>query len=468
MTRFVANLLWFLSTLPSALAFAVAARFPAHAQRRVAARLRHAADEPILRRVPTSGSTAATKWIPYTAELLRGFMRAVNPWVCSLYLRHPSLLFASHYWSISPYTETDASPAGEQGSRGFSDDAEYLGSFQQACARVLFPVTPLVKGVKDPERHAWLTLLGLLAAPRLGLISIWHPSAFLRLLERAQREADRLTAALASGTWGDGVTHPPLPRRAVEVSCALTAGDWTSIWPHLVVISCWHEAFAATDARRLAALFPRAELEGKGLLATEGVVTFPWFGRRVAAIRSHVLTLRAISDEEEVLPSVDPIPVYAAQPGVRYAVFLTTGKDTVDYPLNDIVVCTGRVARTPTFAFLHRAGGVVDLHGEKLHPGPVGVALAALADRCGGFATAYLQPRSDRRGYQLVCTPVSGARVPTVDEVEAELGQNYYYRHTRNLGQLDPVEIVVSPDALADYCRLRHLPPAAAKPPPLL
>ena len=283
MTRFVANLLWFLSTLPSALAFAVAARFPAHAQRRVAARLRHAADEPILRRVPTSGSTAATKWIPYTAELLRGFMRAVNPWVCSLYLRHPSLLFASHYWSISPYTETDASPAGEQGSRGFSDDAEYLGSFQQACARVLFPVTPLVKGVKNPERHAWLTLLGLLAAPRLGLISIWHPSAFLRLLERAQR-----------------------------------------------------------------------------------------------------------------------------------------------------------------------------------------VALAALADRCGGFATAYLQPRSDRRGYQLVCTPVSGARVATVDEVEAELGQNYYYRHTRNLGQLDPVEIVVSPDALADYCRLRHLPPAAAKPPLLL
>lgn len=277
MKIFLANFLWSVSTLPSAAAFALAVFFPERAQRRAATRIRRTAGGPVIRRVPTSGSTGATKWVPYTRELLREFARAVNPWVFSLYVRHPSLLFATHYWSIT-----------------------------------LVPV-----------------------------------------------------------------------------------------------------------------------------------------------------------DEADV-PQGEDIPVEADEEKQRYLVFLSTGNGARKEPLGDVVRCTGRIGRTPTFEFLHRAGGVSDLHGEKLHPGPVADALAAVAREIGGFATAFLVPRSDRRGYRLVCTLAHGARAPEVHEVERELARNYYYRHTRNLTQLDPVVIDVVPDALAVYCASRQIPPAAEKVPPLV
>ena len=452
MKIFLANLLWFFSTLPSAAAFALALLFPARAQRRTAARIRRTAGEPVIRRVPTSGSTGATKWVPYTRELLREFARAVDPWIFSLYVRHPTLLFSTHYWSITPFTKAEG-----EASREASDDSEYLGAIQQWSARTLFTVTPLVATETDPDRHAFLTLVGLVCAPRLGLISVWHPSSLLRLLERAAREADAVAAAVATRGF---------PARANQVRAAFARGDFASVWPHLKIISCWDQAFAATDAARLRALFPHVEVEGKGLLATEGVVTVPWFGRCVAAVRSHVVTLVPVNEEDE--PQGEAVPVASAQVNGRYLVYLSTGNGSRNAPLGDVVCCTGRVGRTPVFTFLHRAGGVSDLHGEKLHPGPVANALAAVAREVGGFVTAFLTPRDDCRGYRLVCTLAPGARAPEVCEVERELGRNYYYRHTRNLGQLDPVVIDVVSDALAVYCAARQIPPATAKVPPLV
>ena len=428
MKVFLANFRWFLSTVPNAVAFAVALRFPRFAQRRVARRIDAETGGEILREMPTSGSTGATKWVPYTAAFLREFARAIDPWVFSLYVRHPSLFFSTHYWSISPFTET-----GGGGKRKISDDSDYLSRAQRKSAAQLFTVSRILAGVSNPEEHMRLTVEGLVGDRRIGLMSVWHPSSLLLILERVRVRTERSYAAL---------------------------------WPHLRVISCWDRAFAAADAERLRMLFPDVVVEGKGLLATEGVVTIPWFGRRVAAVRSHVLTLQEVSEDD--VPSADKIPLVEAVPGRHYLVFITAGNGEREYPLGDVVECTGRIGSTPMLEFLHRSGGVSDLHGEKLHPGPVGEALRTLGMTCGGFSCAYLMPRVDRCGYILKITPVAGGRVPTSEEVETVLCENYYYRHTRNLGQLDPVRVEVSPDALAEYCHERGVSPAAAKPPSIV
>ena len=39
--------------------------------------------EPVLARLPTSGTTGTTKWIPYTASLYREFQRGIAPWIAS-------------------------------------------------------------------------------------------------------------------------------------------------------------------------------------------------------------------------------------------------------------------------------------------------------------------------------------------------------------------------------------------------
>ena len=237
-----ANLAWFLSTLPDTLRFWFALGDPAKAQARIAARRKPTRPGDVLLEEPTSGTTGGTKWIPYTEQLRREFMRAVNPWMASVYLRHPGLLFCTHYWSISPYTEVRQPKDGPR--RGFAEDREYLGKFRARITGALFPVTVAVVGERDPDRHLLATAKTLVASRRLGLVSVWHPSAFLRLLDFMASHASDLT--------------PDAHLR--EILAARRYGD---VWPRLKLISCWDAAFAAADADEIRKLFPGVEVEGK-------------------------------------------------------------------------------------------------------------------------------------------------------------------------------------------------------------
>ena len=57
------------------------------------------------------------------------------------------------------------------------------------------------------------------------------------------------------------------------------------------MISCWADGNSGPAARTLAALFPQAQVRAKGLIATEGFVSFPWerCDGAVLAVRSHFL-----------------------------------------------------------------------------------------------------------------------------------------------------------------------------------
>ena len=154
----LANLAWFLSTLPDALRFRLALDNPAKAQARAAARRRPTRPEDVILEEPTSGTTGGTKWIPYTEQLRREFMRGVNPWMASVYLRHPGLFFRTHYWSLSPFTEVRQPEDGRR--RGFAEDREYLGPVRVRLTRALFPVTAAVA----EEPRISLCLLSVLSA----------------------------------------------------------------------------------------------------------------------------------------------------------------------------------------------------------------------------------------------------------------------------------------------------------------
>ena len=425
MMRFVANFLWFLSMLPDTVRFCVALRFPRAAQRRVARKRKPTSDADIIMLEPTSGSTGGTKWIPYTRQLQREFLRAVNPWIASLYIRHPSLFFKTHYWSISPYTAVRQPDNGKL--RGFAEDRDYLSPLQKWLTRHIFPVPASLAKVRDPQQHAEQTLRYLLdTAPTLGIISVWHPSYLLKLFE--------------------SVANP------------------TARFPRLKVISCWDSAFAAADAERLRKMFPNVEVQGKGLIATEGIVTIPWGRRRkVAAITAHTIRLGLI-DTTTGYRTCSTISVYEAKTGEDYSVVLSTGNGFTDYALGDVVRCVGHVSRTPCFEFRYRDGGVVDLHGEKLHAEHVADIVARLESKYGAFRFAMLMPRADRSGYLFICT--EDDNFPQ-EELEALLCENYHYQHARNLRQLEPVKIVKHPDPLFVYCAATNKSPVSVKVPRL-
>ena len=460
----LSNLLWFLSTLPDAIRFARALRNPAHAQAIVARRRKPTREEDVILYEPTSGSTGANKLIPYTEQLRREFMRAVNPWMASLYIRHPGLFLCTHYWAISPTTEVRG--ADGDARCGFAEDREYLGTSRCRVTRALFPVSDIVRGVRDPARHLRLTALGLLASRRLGLVSVWHPSFFIRILAYMTDNTTELARALETGNWGEGLHMTPV-RNGRRIGESLVSRDYAAVWPRLKVISCWDSAFAKGDADRLRRMFPRVEVEGKGLLATEGVVTIPWFGKRVAAVTSHTLTFEAVDPETS-----DPVPgtgvgVERLEAGRRYGVVLATGNGFVDYRLGDVVECVGFVGRTPQLEFLYRSGGVSDLRGEELHPSFVGAVINALSERHGAPRFAVLAPCVDHVGYTLWWEPAEDGELPSADELERRLCESYYYANAVELGQLRSAVVQEVRNGLAGWCRCLGISESAAKVPPL-
>src|SRR6266536_3715869 len=60
----------------------------------------------------TSGSTQASKLIPYTKVLVSEFQEGIDPWVYYLFRRFPRILLGKTYWSVTPIGERKSHTAG--------------------------------------------------------------------------------------------------------------------------------------------------------------------------------------------------------------------------------------------------------------------------------------------------------------------------------------------------------------------
>lgn len=371
---------------------------------------------------PSSGSTAATKLIPWTRGLRAEFNRGLRPWLHDLYQAFPALRRGRSYWSVTPAVTRPELES--QVPIGFDEDAAYLGPLAQRLVNAVFAVPGDVARSPDMETFRRRTLSALLAADDLTLISVWNPTFLTGLLAWGKEHAADLA----------------LPRRTQD---ALSAGDWAALWPRLTVISCWADAHAATPASEFAAAFPHAHLQPKGLLATEGIVSLPLQDAPdpVFAARSHYV---------EFLDGTDALGAHEVEPGHTYEVALTTAGGLYRYRLGDRVEVTGRHGVLPTLRFVGRADKVSDLVGEKLSEAFVLNALT----RAGASGFTLLAPETDR--YVLYTDhPVPGL----AERLEVALRAGFHYAHARDLGQLRPVEVApVGPDAAQ-----RHLDACVAR-----
>lgn len=372
---------------------------------------------------PSSGSTAATKLVPYTAGLRAEFQRGLRPWLHDLYASWPALRRGRSYWSVSPPgAHLDALrasvPAPLPGARpptiGFDDDADYLGPLAKRLLTAVFAVDADVARAPTMDAFRDRTCLQLLACRDLALVSVWNPTFLTLLLDWTRDHADDLLGRLEA-------------RRRDEVATAVRAGDWTAVWPRLTVLSCWADAAAAGPSADLAGRLPGVTVQPKGLLATEGFVSVPLVaaGGAVLAARSHYF--------EFVDAAGGVRGAHELETGGRYAVILTTSGGLYRYRLGDEVEVTGRFGALPVLRFRGRADRVSDLVGEKLSEAFVAGALAA----AGASGFALLAPEGDR--YVLYTdAPAPGL----AGRVDAALRANFHYDHARRLGQLGAVAVV--------------------------
>jgi hypothetical protein len=429
--------------------------------------------EPVQILEPTSGSTAATKWIPYTASLKAEFQCGIAPWVVHTFLRDLALLGGQAYWSVTPVTARNRrSPGGIP--IGFEEEREYFGRVEGRLIESVMAVPPAVKLIADIESFRYVTLLFLLRSRDLTLISVWNPTFLTLLMEPLAQWGERLADDIAAGTISppaplDSDLHRllsarnrPDPRRAEEIRQILRTQPsppqrHAQLWPHLRLISCWADANAARYAHALGQLFPQARLQPKGLLATEGFISFPVDGQPGAALslRSHFFEF--IPVEHRVDP---PLLAHQLDMGGQYEVVITTGGGLYRYQLGDVVEMTGFYGHCPLIRFVGRSGAISDWFGEKLDERHVRAVLdrALIAhNRTPSFAMLACDDGLARPAYVLYIEDDAPDAVLELirAEVERGLADNVHYAYCRALGQLNPLRVFhIRADALSAYIRV--------------
>ncbi len=346
--------------------------------------------EPVIAVERTSGSSGAVKYIPFTRSLLRELRAGVGAWMYDLFAACPRLRGGSQYWSLTPLASSAATTTTDI-PLGFDDDLQYFGRLDRWLLSRLVEIPTGALGAGSVEECLRITVDHLLRCRDLRFISVWSPT----LLELI---ADALPAG----------QHP------------------RDVWPELELISCWTSAASAPLAERLRGRFPGVEMQGKGLLATEGIVTLPRRNQPapVPALTSHFLEF---VDADGVAHLADDLEVDAT-----YSVLVTTGGGFARYRLGDQVV----VPAPGCLEFIGREGNVSDLCGEKLDEAFVRDAVDVVL--AGSPAELLLAPGSGEPSHYVLFG--DGEEVHTIARrLERRLRRSYHYDYCRALGQLGPV-----------------------------
>jgi len=432
---------------------------------------------PVLMLEISSGSTAASKLIPYTVQLRSEFQRGIACWIYSLFRHDPHLKHGPAYWSITPLTDgrrftSSGIPI------GFEEDSAYLGSLGKYLVDSALAVPNEVKYIADVTSFRYVTLLFLLRQSALRIISVWNPT-FLSLLLAPLSEwwealiNDVTHGTLTSPSTLDPYLHqtllcqlPPDPQRA-KVLAAIQPSDYQAIWPDFGLISCWMDGPSARYVQTLKAQFPSVQFQGKGLVATEAFVSFPVTGvtGAVLAVTTHFFEFLPANSQTYKVLSEQPKLAHELDRGQTYAVVVTTGGGFYRYQLQDIVEVVGHMEQAPCLRFVGKTDHVSDRFGEKLnehfvveildqmfqkHGLSPAFAMLAPDDAARGFRyTLYLELPPDQQSTRVLASLCA--------DLDRNLRRNFHYNYCRKLGQLvHPKVFPIAKGAMEAYLKARQ------------
>ncbi|QUM78611.1 GH3 auxin-responsive promoter family protein [Moritella sp. 24] len=401
---------------------------------------------------PTSGSTSKIKWIPYTQSFLNELDAAISPWMMDMYQNNPGMLSGSHYWSLSWVpTELRRTISG-----AVNDDLKLLPWWKRVFMGLTSSVPEGVSLADTSDDSQFATLCYLLADKSLTFLSVWSPTFALTLFDNIIKHKLELVSVLATGKWGPrdaalpGLKCPKSHRVAellLHWKGAVSAELLQQIWPKLALVSAWDTSSSTTWAHKLQRLLPQGEFQGKGLWATEGVVTIPFQNQYPLAICSHFYEFIDL-ETEEVLPAWKLEKDQLVRP------VLTTGSGLLRYAMKDKLRVSGFLQDCPCFEFLGRLDGI-DLVGEKMSP-EIALEVMKTVDNnpCLAAITLFAVPTSssnEKPFYLLLCEANADITEFEMKQIavnaEAELSACFHYQLARDLGQLDALKVCCSQSA---------------------
>ncbi|WP_277559194.1 GH3 family domain-containing protein [Acinetobacter beijerinckii] len=409
----------------------------------------------LIRFQPTSGSSEQIKFIPYTQLFLDQLDHAIAPWLASMYRKCPALKYGTHYWSVSWLPESQRQVLKD---KNLNDDSALLSVGKRILSKFTQAVPSNVAFAANADDALFATLCYLVANHNLALISVWSPTFALQLLDRLEALQYEVVQVLESGSWGLRQAYlaqikAPFSSKSAKRLIAATDGhqiDFKKLWPKLSLISSWDTAGSKAWAEKLQRRLPFVQFEGKGLWATEGVVTIPYNGLYPLAYQSHFYEFEYLEGEQQG----KIIPSWELKIGDVVSPIISSGNGLLRYCLDDCLLVTGFFEQVPCFEFQGRRFGV-DLVGEKLAPETAQQLLSHL-NGTNSKAISLLAIDTQQSSKPFYCVLFEGEIHHSVDHqyIDSILRQNFHYELARNLGQLDQPQIRQAHDGWAAYKKL--------------
>lgn len=393
----------------------------------------------IVRFQPTSGSTNNIKWIPYNQSLLDQFDHAASIWLADLAQNYPKILKGKHYWSLSWLPDNLRS---EQQI----DDSEILSPLKRFFMKKVFAVPQEVMFTKTVEENLFATTCFLIAGQDLSFISVWSPTFLLSIVEIIESKKEEVISVLEHGSWPSqykiNIKAPTNLKQAKALSGKV---NYAKLWPCLALISCWDTAQSKIYAEKLKVLFPHVEFQGKGLWATEGVVTLPINGEYLLSYQTHFYEFENL-ENKEILPS------WKLTKGMQVSPIITTSNGLIRYKINDRLLVEGLRGQCPILTFKGRINDT-DLVGEKLSHNLVEIIFKKLKNECEPLTLVGVQaPVQNTAPYYLLLA--NSAKDTTQKDLEKLLCENYHYKLARDLNQLAPAVVFSTRHAYKLYEQL--------------
>jgi hypothetical protein len=400
---------------------------------------------------PTSGSHGDRKWIPYNKYFLKQLEEAYSPWLADIYHQFPKTRLGKHYWSLS-WLPKDL-------RNKMTNDDKQLFSFLRKC--ILSPIMAIPSNLnlaESSEAAQFATALYLLKTKNLTLISVWSPTFFLELLQIIQRQWKPLIQTLLSGHWPSQYCNdlkvikcPKDKPRALEIidynRLYPENKIFELIWPNLSLISCWTSSSSKLWSEKLKIIFPNVSLQGKGLWATEAVVTIPFKNHYPLAINSHFYEFLHHKNNEILL-------AHQLKPNQIVSPIVSMGNGIKRYLLNDRLKVIGFFKETPCLEFLCRGSGT-DLVGEKVETIHA-IKLVERAQKLFNVKALCLLAinKSPKPYYALLIEKPDSIEIENhilihKEKCEKPLLKLHHYSLAKELKQLDDFEIIIKEDPLS-------------------
>ena len=393
----------------------------------------------------TGGSSGGQKLIPYSGELLKSFQNSILPWLSDLQNEHPDIAKGKAYFAISPATRTPLKTAGVL-PVGLPSDAVYFGEEHiNDVASIMLGGVEL-SGIREFDLWQNTTLAWLLASVDLSFISIWSPTFLTTLLKAIQENEEYLLQAIHDGEYG--LQKNPERSKIVRACIENRLVDTEKLWPNLKIVSTWADAGSTRFYDELKGYFPEVTFQPKGLLSTEGIITFPLCSAEfpLPALTS---TFLEFVDTDGQIHLVDEL-----EENKIYQVIMTTPGGLYRYRSEDQVCCMGFHkgfgSPLPMLSFYGRGNNTLDMVGEKLDEGFIAKCL-----KNAGMFAALCPIETSQPHYLLLLEKTNIDSAEFASKLDTNLFSNPLYADARTNGQLGPISVVQIENAEAHYIKWR-------------